>query len=196
MRSAAFKIAIIYVITGLLWITLSDKLLELLKGTMDIPFILFISSIKGFVYVLVTGIILYKLILSYHGRLEESETQYRSYFEANPSPMWIYNRRTLNYTAANNAAIAKYGYTLEEFKNMTILDIRPKSDVSKVYSVIKGFRNQYNDSGIWTHLKKDGTPIQVHVTSHIITSPGKEDHIMVMATEVNAPQNSALNRLS
>ncbi|MES2378986.1 MAG: PAS domain S-box protein [Bacteroidota bacterium] len=184
MRSAAFKIAAIYVVTGLLWITLSDKLLELLKGTMDVPFILFLSSIKGFAYVLLTGIILYKLILSYNSRLQESEEQYRSYFEANPSPMWIYNRRTLNYTAANNAAIAKYGYTLEEFKNMTILDIRPKSDVSKVYSVIKAFKTRYNDSGIWTHLKKDGTPMQVHVTSHIITSPCKEDHIMVMATEV------------
>ncbi|MGF7079789.1 PAS domain S-box protein [Mucilaginibacter sp. UYCu711] len=194
MKSGAFKIAAMYVVAGLVWIALSDKVLELTKGGTDISFILFISSIKGFVYVLVTGFILYKLILSYHGRLEESEKQYRSYFEANPSPMWIYNRRTLNYTAVNNAAIAKYGYTLEEFKNMTILDIRPKRDVSKVYSVIKDFKNQYNDSGIWTHLKKDGTAIQVHVTSHIITSPGKEDHIMVMATEINLPAEPTLNR--
>jgi PAS domain S-box-containing protein len=187
MKSAAFKIATIYVVTGLLWIALSDKLLELLKGTMDIPYILFISSAKGFAYVLLTGFILYKLILSYHSRLEESEKQYRSYFETNPSSMWIYNRRTLNFTAVNNAAIAKYGYTLEEFKNMTILDIRPKSDVVKVHQVVKELKNEYNDSGIWTHLKKDGTPIKVHITSHIITSPGKEDHIMVMATEVVTP---------
>lgn len=195
MRSAAFKIAAIYVVSGLLWIALSDKLLELLKGTMDIPFILFISSIKGFAYVLLTGIILYKLIQSYHSRLEESEEQYRSYFEANPSPMWIYNRRTLNYTAVNNAAIATYGYTLEEFKNMTILDIRPKSDVAKVHLVVKELKNQYNDSGVWTHLKKDGTPMQMHITSHIITSPGKEDHIMVMVTEVNTPAKPTLSQL-
>lgn len=195
MRSVAFKIAAIYIVTGLLWIALSDKLLEFFKGTMDLPIILFIGSVKGFVYVLLTGIILYKLILSYHSRLEESEIQYRSYFEANPLPMWIYNRRTLNYTAVNNAAIAKYGYTLEEFKNMTILDIRPKSDVSKVHTVVKELKSNYNDSGVWTHLKKDGTPMQVHITSHVITSPGKEDHIMVMATEVVAPQNPSLKRL-
>jgi PAS domain S-box-containing protein len=195
MRSAAFKIAAIYVVTGLLWIALSDKILDLLKGTLSVSSIEYISSAKGFGYVLLTGAILYKLILSYHSRLEESEKQYRSYFEANPAPMWIYNRRTLNYTVANNAAIAKYGYSLEEFKNMTILDIRPKSDVAKVHAVVKELKNQYNDSGVWTHLKKDGTPMQVHITSHVITSPGKEDHIMVMATEVASQPKPTLKRL-
>lgn len=187
MRSGAFKIAALYTIIGLLWITLSDRLLDWISGTMDIPFVLFISSIKGFVYVIVTGIILYRLINNYNSRLATSEKQYRTYFEENPAPMWIYNRRTLNYTAANNAAIAKYGYTREEFLNMTILDIRPKSDMAKVHATVKALTGTYNDSGIWTHRKKDGTLMQVHVTSHIITG-GKEDHIMVMATEVPAAQ--------
>jgi PAS domain S-box-containing protein len=183
MRSGAFKIAAIYTIAGLVWIALSDKILNLAEGKMEVSFILFISSIKGFAYVILTGFILYKLILSYNSRLLESEKQYRSYFEANPSPMWIYNRRTLNFTAVNNAAIANYGYTLEEFKNMTILDIRPKADIGKVHTLVKNLKNAYNDLGVWTHRKKDGTLIQVRVTSHVITS-GKEDHIMAMATEV------------
>lgn len=186
MRSGAFKIAAIYTVIGLLWIILSDKMLDLVKNNIDVPFILFISSIKGILYVLITGIILYKLILNYNSRLAESERQYRSYFESNPTPMWIYNRRTLNYIAANNAAIAKYGYTLEEFKNMTILDIRPKTDVAKVHTIVKNLKEQYNDSGVWTHLKKDGTTMRVHITSHLIKSPGKEDHIMIMANEVAA----------
>lgn len=188
MRSGAFKIATIYTVAGLLWIALSDKILNWASGAMDVSFVLFISSIKGFAYVFLTGFILYRLILYYHSQLEESEKQYRSYFEANPSPMWIYNRRTFNFTAVNNAAIAKYGYTLDEFKSMTILDIRPKADIGKVHTVVKNLTNTYNDSGIWTHLKKDGTPIQVRITSHIITS-GKEDHIMVMATDVTESEN-------
>ncbi len=183
MRSGALKIAVLYVVAGLLWITLSDKALDWASATMDIPYVLFISSIKGFAYVIITGIILYRLITTYNSRLQESEQQYRSYFEANPSPMWIYNRRTLNFTAVNNAAIANYGYTLEEFKNMTILDIRPKSDIGKVHTTVKNLKGTYNDSGIWAHCKKDGTLIKVHITSHIITT-GKEDHIMVMATQV------------
>lgn len=194
MRSGAFKIAAIYAISGLLWIVLSDEMLDVAGSALSISNVLFLSSIKGFAYVLITAFILYRLILNHNSRLAESERQYRSYFEANPSPMWIYNRRTLNYTAANNAAIAKYGYTLDEFKNMTILDIRPKADVGKVHSAVKALKNEYNDSGVWTHLKKDGTAMQVRITSHVITSPGKEDHVMVMATEVTLPEKT-LKRL-
>lgn len=183
MRSVALKIALIYTVSGLLWIALSDKILNLAVGKMSVSFILFLGSIKGFAYVLLTGFILYKLILFYNRRLLENEQQYRSCFEAHPSPMWIYNRRTLNFTAVNNAAVAKYGYTPEEFKSMTILDIRPKADIGKVHSAVKNLSNTYNDSGVWTHLKKDGTPMQVRIASHVITS-GKEDHVMVMATDV------------
>jgi len=185
MKSGALKIVMIYIVSGILWITLSDKLLDVLKDHIDISVIIFIGSIKGVLYVMVTAIILYNLISNYNAKLKESETLYRSYFEAHPSPMWIYNKRTLNYTAANNAAISNYGYTLEEFKNMTILDIGPKSDISRVYTIIKQLAEGYNDSGIWTHQKKDGTLIKVHITSHVINA-GKEPHIMVMATEVKA----------
>ncbi|WP_214071472.1 PAS domain S-box protein [Mucilaginibacter sp. dw_454] len=183
MKSGALKIAIIYVVAGVSWVALSDKVLDLLKARLDVSVILFIGSIKGVGYMIFTGFILYRLILHYNAKLDESEKQYRSYFEANPSPMWIYNKRTLNFTAVNNAAISKYGYTADEFMNMTILDIRPKSDVGKVHTVVKQLAGTYNDSGIWTHRKKDGTLIPVHITSHIITSL-KEPHIMVMAAEV------------
>lgn len=182
MKSGAFKIAAIYTVSGLLWIILSDKLLIVMGDAMSVSSILFISSIKGFCYVILTGFILYKLILLYNSRLQESEKQYRSCFEAHPSPMWICNRRTFNFTAVNNAAIVNYGYTLEEFKNMTMLDIRPKADVGKAYSAVRNIKNAYNDFGVWTHCKKDGTQIQVRITSHVIS--GKEDHIMIMATAV------------
>jgi PAS domain S-box-containing protein len=188
MKSGAFKITATYMVVGFLWIALSDKILDIVKGEMDISLILFISSIKGYLYVLVTGAILYRLILWYNSRLAESEKQYSRYFESNPTPMWIYNRRALNFTAVNNAAIAKYGYTTDEFLNMSILDIRPKSDAGKVYTVVKELKDAYNDSGVWTHLKKCGTPMRVHITSHVITS-GKEHHIMAMATEVVTPPN-------
>lgn len=188
MKSGAVRIATIYAVSGLLWIILSDKILDMLGGALSVSVILFLSSIKGFLYVLITAVILYRLIQKHNSRVEESELQYRSYFEAHPSPMWIYNRRTLNYTAANNAALAKYGYTLDEFKNMTILDIRPKEDIGKVYTAVKELKNHYNDSGIWNHQKKDGSLIRVHITSHVVSVPGKQDHIMIMATEVTPPE--------
>ncbi|MFD2145209.1 hypothetical protein [Mucilaginibacter antarcticus] len=41
MRSGAFKIAALYTVTGLLWIVLSDRLLDLFSGAMGISSIIF-----------------------------------------------------------------------------------------------------------------------------------------------------------
>src|SRR4051812_47910598 len=56
--------------------------------------------------------------------LRDSEHRYRSMFESNPIPMWVFDRDTLEFLAVNDAAITHYGYTREEFLRMTIKDIR------------------------------------------------------------------------
>ena len=50
-------------------------------------------------------------------------------FYCHPDPMWIYDRETLRFLDVNDAAIAKYGYSRDEFLAMTIKDIRPKEEV-------------------------------------------------------------------
>src|SRR6185436_17279794 len=61
--------------------------------------------------------------------LRESEERYRMLFENNPQPMWVYDVESLGLLAVNGAAVVHYGYTHEEFLEMTIADIRP--DVEK-----------------------------------------------------------------
>ncbi|WP_243156220.1 HD domain-containing phosphohydrolase [Clostridium sp. C2-6-12] len=59
-KGQAFKIALIYFIIGSLWILLSDKLLEVLVSNPDARTI--IAIVKGWVYVLITAIMIYILI--------------------------------------------------------------------------------------------------------------------------------------
>ena len=47
--------------------------------------------------------------------LRESEQRYRTLFEMNPLPMWVYDLDTLRFTAVNDAAVAHYGFSREEF---------------------------------------------------------------------------------
>jgi CHASE3 domain sensor protein len=61
--------------------------------------------------------------------MEESESRYRLLFEANPQPMWVFDRASLAFLAVNHAAVTRYGYTREEFLGMTLRDIRPPEDV-------------------------------------------------------------------
>src|SRR5690606_15248633 len=46
-------------------------------------------------------------------------------FDTAPIPMWIYDVDTLRFLDVNSYAIARYGYTRDEFLEMRIEDLRP-----------------------------------------------------------------------
>jgi PAS domain S-box-containing protein len=184
MRLGALKIAILYVVAGILWITLSDNLLLAMQKHFDLRVVLFISSIKGVGYVLLTGLLLYKLIGLHTQRLAASELRYRSYFDDNPSPMWIIDFRTMAFIAVNEAAIAYYGYKREEFMQMSVFDICPPDDRNTIYTALRELKPGMNDSGNWRHLKKDGTVIDVHITAHLLKQ-GKSGNVMAMVKGIN-----------
>jgi len=86
--------------------------------------------------------------------LRKSEERYRYLFETNPHPMWVYDQKTLAFLAVNDAAVEKYGYTRKEFLEMTIADIRPAEDVSRLMEIVTQQRPVLQHSGEWrNHLK-------------------------------------------
>ena len=87
--------------------------------------------------------------------------------------MWIFDPQTQAFLMVNDAAVQFYGYSLDEFLAMTILDIRPSTDVSRIFNHISQVRSLlYTHSGEWQHSKKDGTVIDVEITSHAIVWSG------------------------
>lgn len=180
MRTGAFKIAVIYTLAGILWITLSDRILLTMQKHFNLEFILFLSSIKGICYVLITGVMLHQLIRLYTRRLADSEAQYRSYFEEYPHPQWVVNRRTMLFVAVNHAAIINYGYSKEEFLKMSALDIRPPQDVKDSILLFRELKAGLNEIGICYHLKKDGTVINVKISAQVLTT-GYAENVMVCA---------------
>jgi PAS domain S-box-containing protein len=98
--------------------------------------------------------------------LRYSEDQYQLLFERHPLPMWVYDVVTLRFLAVNDAAIRHYGYSREEFLGMTIKDIQPAEDVPALLEDVATNRSTPYVTSIWRHRKKDGTLIDVEVTSH------------------------------
>ncbi len=45
-----------------------------------------------------------------------------------PQPIWIFDRKSLRFIDVNDEAVRHYGYSREEFLNMTLLDIRPERE--------------------------------------------------------------------
>ncbi len=97
---------------------------------------------------------------------------YRMLFESNPHPMWMYDRDTLGFLQVNDAAVAHYGYSREEFLQMTLLDIRPSEDFERLIASLRTSQPTQL-SGPWRHLRKDGTTIQVDIASHLLKHEGK-----------------------
>jgi two-component system cell cycle sensor histidine kinase/response regulator CckA len=116
--------------------------------------------------------------------LRESEAHYRSLFESNPHPMWVYDLETLAFLEVNDAAVAHYGYTREEFRAMTIEDIRPTTDVPRLRALLATQVGPgLDESGVWHHRKADGTLIDVEITSHRVPFGGRTAKL-VLANDI------------
>ncbi|MET0636725.1 MAG: PAS domain S-box protein [Chitinophagaceae bacterium] len=125
-----------------------------------------------------------KEITETDAKLRKSEEGYRYLFHHNPAPMWIYDQTTLRFLAVNEAASQQYGYTAEEFKQLTVLDIRSAKDAGSFRAAMALRRDKsYIRAGEFEHLKKDGSVIYVDIVSHGITFGGV-DAIMVLAKDI------------
>ena len=105
--------------------------------------------------------------------LRKSEAQYRLLFESNPQPMWVYDLTTLRFLAVNDAAIKHYGYSRGEFLDMTIMDIRPEEDAQMLREYIAGGNPELDHAGEWRHRRKDGTILNVEITSNRVNFAGR-----------------------
>jgi len=112
-----------------------------------------------------------------------SERKYRLLFDKNPLPMWVFDRETLRFLAVNEAAIAHYGFSRAEFLAMTIDDIRPPAELPKLRQALSQPMAELKRTGNWKHGKKDGTIIDVEITSHPIDFDGRSAQ-MVLANDV------------
>jgi len=98
-----------------------------------------------------------------------AEGQYRLLFENSPQPMWVVDRETLRFLAVNEAAIDHYGYSRAEFLGMTLAEIRPPEDVPSLLAAMPWVAEGLHGKELWRHRKKDGTVIEVEVTTHGLT---------------------------
>ena len=105
--------------------------------------------------------------------------RYLSPFILNPEPMWVYDVETLEILDVNEAAMQRYGYSRPEFLALTIKVLRPPEDVPKFVELLPSTPN-FDHSGPWRHLLKDGTVIEVLITSHSV-NVGNRNARLVMA---------------
>ena len=108
---------------------------------------------------------------------------YRLLFEKNPLPMWVFDVKSLYFLAVNDAAVAHYGYSRNEFLRMTVQDIRPRDDAPSLKEELARVDSATETIGIWRHLKRDGTVIDVEVRGNEIDFDGHRARL-ILANDV------------
>ena len=124
-------------------------------------------------------------------RAHEAEASFRALFRSNPVPMWVYDLSSLRFLEVNDAAVAHYGYSRDEFLAMRITDIRPAEDVPRLLSDFISARTSFQQSGLWRHRRRDETLIDVEIASHTLQYEGQEAVLVVIRDVTNERQLEA-----
>jgi PAS domain S-box-containing protein len=118
-------------------------------------------------------------------QLNESEKKYRNLFQLSPLPMWVYDIETLKFLNINDAAIKHYGYTKEEFLNMTIKEIRPIDERKYIEDIVAKRRiDRAFHHGVFRHIKNSGEIIHVDIQSNEIIFNNNRARL-VLATDIS-----------
>lgn len=107
-------------------------------------------------------------------------------FEHSPVPMWIYDVVGLRFLDVNQAAVRRYGYTREQFQQMTLADIRPADQRSHLEAALTWASDAQHDSGPYRHKTCSGADIYMRIVSSPLSYRGMPARL-VAAFEIADP---------
>ena len=113
-------------------------------------------------------------------RLEESEARFRYLFRHSPLPMWVYDIDNRDILEVNDAAVATYGYSREEFLGLNLYDLRPLDEVDRLRQYLHGVTASQLFAGEWRHRHKDGKVVEVEVYLHDIEFDGRAARLALL----------------
>ncbi len=120
-------------------------------------------------------------LIEQNAELTRSKRDFEAIFQKIPKPLWIYDPATLAFLDVNEATVSFYGYSREAFMAMTVLDIRPDHEQTRMIAAIRE-RSDLGSASLWRHRKADGTEFDVVTNGKGIHFHGV-DAILVIALD-------------
>jgi diguanylate cyclase (GGDEF)-like protein/PAS domain S-box-containing protein len=112
-------------------------------------------------------------------QLRLREDSFRLLFDSNPVAMWLFNRETLRFLAVNDATVACYGWSREQFLTMKVTETRA-GDEATAEAYIRALPEVQNDQYVGQHRRADGTTFPVGVCSRIMNYEGQEVRLVAI----------------
>ncbi|WP_190811020.1 PAS domain-containing sensor histidine kinase [Flagellimonas sp. S3867] len=103
---------------------------------------------------------------------EKERNHWNKIFEESLNEIYIIDTKTLKFIRANQGAQKNLGYSLEELKQFTPLDIKPEYDKDSFNELISPLQLEREEKITFetVHLRKDGStyPVEVHLQRSFI----------------------------
>ncbi|TPE43081.1 PAS domain S-box protein [Pontibacter mangrovi] len=118
--------------------------------------------------------------------LELTEQHFKRLFNFNPIPMYEYEQRSLKILEVNLAALKEYGYTREEFLNLTVLDLRPPQEHQRLKDMLQhpSYMPDISRTLSALHMRKDGSTFKAMIRSQDLPERNGQLPRLVIAENV------------
>lgn len=124
--------------------------------------------------ILILGWAFYFRLRKQRQNQENSSEDYKRLFDGIPTPMYIYDDRTFQFLAVNDAAIEQYAYTREEFLQLKLTDIRPPEEIPALLRFHEALPKGHVNVGRLLHINKAGQRFYVSVYTHHTIFEGRD----------------------
>ena len=123
------------------------------------------------------------------------EDSFRLLFEYSPMAMWVMDRESHRFLAVNDAVVARYGFSREQFMSMTVPDLKAPEEREGFAAHLRDLPHTQLDVRVGTHRKADGTEMIVEAYSRALTYNGHAARLTVIHDITKTKQaNDELNR--
>ena len=104
---------------------------------------------------------------------DSEKLELQKLFDLNSVPQWIYECDTLQFLNVNHAAAEQYGYSREEFLNMTLRKVHPEIEQKNFSQLEHKLEENSPHQTIVNHLYKNGELRKVRIDVRSIVYKGK-----------------------
>jgi PAS domain S-box-containing protein len=118
------------------------------------------------------------LEVQFDARVYHAE-QFALLFDKNPAPMFVFDRDTLRFLEVNEAAVAAYGWSRDEFLRLTIVDIRPPEEQARFRERLPTLLESPSSDVVVPHCTRDGTRRMVHVVANNMEWDGRNARLVI-----------------
>ncbi len=124
----------------------------------------------------------------FQSQLENALDMYSSLFDNNPTPMFVYDVKTLEILEVNDASVRSYGYSKEEFERLTLRDICYEDNLDLKNNLKGDIESVLNNCH--RHITKDKSIIDVNIYAKILPNFKEREACIISVQNVTEKKNA------